>query len=197
MELGVFPLGLADAKRVLSSIGVSGTESIAGVLGEWPEREHLNLSFNEMEDGGARALGEHLRKCERLTHLDWALNQIQEDRVGSLAVSISSCSRLRSLVLDQNAFGQEGMVKLAKGLKCCVALETLNLVACGVGEGGFLALTEMVLEHLQTNLIEVDVRENRVMIDGGRSALIDHAIRSWERTGLRLEVEEGEGEQDV
>ena len=159
---------LAHLDLSYNDIEAGGAERLAGVLGQCAALAHLNLCNNRIGVGGAERLAGVLAQCPALAHLDLGFNQIGPDGAERLAGVLAQCTALAHLDLGYNDIGAAGAASLAGVLGQCTALAHLDLSSNQIGAGGAESLAGALGQC--TALAHLNVGHNDIEAGGGLRA---------------------------
>lgn len=109
---------------------------LAETLPKCERLEHLDLTGNQLANGGTIKIASVITNCMRLKHLGLAANRIADDGAVEIASSLPGCRRLQKLGLARNLIGDRGAQKLANAIPHCQQLEELDLGGNEIGEVG-------------------------------------------------------------
>jgi Ran GTPase-activating protein (RanGAP) involved in mRNA processing and transport len=115
--------------------GKSAAAALANGLETSTALRRLNLSNNTLGDDGVGVLATKL-KVAALTHLDLSYCNVGEPGAKNIGPLLAKCRSLRQLYFSANRIGPKGAVYLARGLQACTALECLYLNYCEIGDAG-------------------------------------------------------------
>uniref|UniRef100_A0A3B1K5P1 NACHT domain-containing protein n=1 Tax=Astyanax mexicanus TaxID=7994 RepID=A0A3B1K5P1_ASTMX len=126
--------------------------------------KELDLSENELWDGGVKLLSEGLKsshcKLEKLRLVGCNFTGYSCSDLSSVLESVNSS--LKELDLSENELRDDGVKKLSKGLKSShCKLEKLRLVGCNFTSFSCSGLSS-VLESVNSSLKELDLSENKL-----------------------------------
>jgi len=110
-----------------SSIGAKGAAALAEAVqhGDVPLKT-LSLGYNQVADGGARALAEMLKSNTMLTSIDLGSNSIGDEGVTALAEALEINHVLTTMNIAYNEIGDDGAHVLADMLERNTVLTTLH-----------------------------------------------------------------------
>jgi len=91
-----------------------GVVWLAGVLVQCPALAHLDLSYNDIEAGGAERLAGVLGQCAALAHLNLEGNKIGDAGAERLAGVLGQCTALAHLNLSFNGISDAGAERLTE-----------------------------------------------------------------------------------
>jgi hypothetical protein len=91
-----------------------GVVWLAGVLVQCPALAHLDLSYNDIEAGGAERLAGVLGQCAALAHLNLEGNKIGDAGAELLAGVLGQCTALTHLNLSFNGISDAGAERLTE-----------------------------------------------------------------------------------
>ena len=97
----------------------NNTLNYAKHLKKYSKLFSLDISYNQIGDGGADSIAEVLPYCISLANLDLCGNQIGDDGVYCFEKVLSQCLVLRYINLDKNKISNEGSDHLAEVLSEC------------------------------------------------------------------------------
>ncbi|KAJ0026645.1 hypothetical protein NQD34_017645, partial [Periophthalmus magnuspinnatus] len=111
-----------------------------------PSLTKLDLSFNYIEDRGARAISKLLTRS-KLKTLTLYCTAIRDHGAKAFAHSLSTNTTLEELNLSLNLVGDEGGQAIATALLSNSSLKTLNLGGTEVGEQTAIALSNVLIHN--------------------------------------------------
>jgi len=145
---------------------------IGRALSHCPGLLNLNLSENEIDDEGAKAIGRALSSCLLLEYVDLSSNGIGDEGVRAIARALSHCPGLKVLQLGGNEIGDGGAVAIAQGLSNCPLLKELHLSHNHIGDEGARAIAQDVIKGSLT-LEVIDIGNNPGVGDDCLPHLLD------------------------
>ena len=126
--------------------------------------QSLDLSDNNIDVNGAKALAEVVQQSKCLEKLDVSHNCIGADGGKALAEALRTAPSLRVLNISGNHIGVAGTMAIAKALKYNNTLQVLNISYNDISVAGAEALGEAVCTN--TGLQELDMSCNEIGDDG-------------------------------
>ena len=125
----------------------------------------LDISFNYIGSGGAKAIAESLNNCTHLEELIIGHNHLWEDGAYALASTFSHYAQcICTLDITNNRIKIKGCKELAKVLQHCVNLRILYMSYNSIGSDGALVFAE-ALKHCR-NLLKLDISLNDLGNEG-------------------------------
>ena len=147
-----------------NEIDDGGAKELAANLHHCTQLKKLDLSGNEIGVDGAKELAANLHHCTQLNKLDLAGNEIGVDGAKELAANLHHCTQLNKLDLAGNEIGVDGTKELAANLHHCTQLNKLDLSDNGIGDDGAKELAANF--HHCTQLSELNLSDNGIGVDG-------------------------------
>jgi len=108
---------------------------------------HLTLSYNNLNDNGAKTIVEYAQRNKNLTDLTLGSCRIGSEGGRYLGEGFTHNTSLLSLYLSANKIGDEGGKAMGKIIKTNGFLRYLSLYGCNIGEDGI----ESIFESLGRN----------------------------------------------
>ena len=105
---------------------------------------YLDLSFNQISDEGATALGRALKGNMTLQQLNLGRNQISDEGANALGRALKGNTTLKELYLHDNQISDEGGMALAHALKANTTLQLLYLGDNQISDEGVTALGSLL-----------------------------------------------------
>uniref|UniRef100_A0A2K6MI05 Protein NLRC5 n=1 Tax=Rhinopithecus bieti TaxID=61621 RepID=A0A2K6MI05_RHIBE len=161
-------LSLSELKtfRLTSScVNTRGLAHLASGLGHCHHLEELDLSNNQFDEEGIKALMRALEGKWMLKRLDLGHLLLNSSALTLLTHGLSHMTRLQSLRLNRNSIGDVGCCHLSEALRAATSLEELDLSHNQIGDAG--------VQHLATilpglpELRKIDLSVNSISPAGG------------------------------
>uniref|UniRef100_A0A2K6R9N6 Protein NLRC5 n=1 Tax=Rhinopithecus roxellana TaxID=61622 RepID=A0A2K6R9N6_RHIRO len=161
-------LSLSELKtfRLTSScVNTRGLAHLASGLGHCHHLEELDLSNNQFDEEGTKALMRALEGKWMLKRLDLGHLLLNSSAFTLLTHGLSHMTRLQSLRLNRNSIGDVGCCHLSEALRAATSLEELDLSHNQIGDAG--------VQHLATilpglpELRKIDLSMNSISPAGG------------------------------
>nr|XP_054309149.1 protein NLRC5 isoform X6 [Pongo pygmaeus] len=161
-------LSLSELKtfRLTSScVSTEGLAHLASGLGHCHHLEELDLSNNQFDEEGTKALMRTLEGKWMLKRLDLSHLLLNSSTLAFLTHGLSHMTRLQSLRLNRNSIGDVGCCHLSEALRAATSLEELDLSHNQIGDAG--------VQHLATilpglpELRKIDLSVNSISSAGG------------------------------
>ncbi|XP_054389916.1 protein NLRC5 isoform X2 [Pongo abelii] len=161
-------LSLSELKtfRLTSScVSTEGLAHLASGLGHCHHLEELDLSNNQFDEEGTKALMRTLEGKWMLKRLDLSHLLLNSSTLAFLTHGLSHMTRLQSLRLNRNSIGDVGCRHLSEALRAATSLEELDLSHNQIGDAG--------VQHLATilpglpELRKIDLSVNSISSAGG------------------------------
>ncbi|XP_030780956.1 protein NLRC5 isoform X1 [Rhinopithecus roxellana] len=161
-------LSLSELKtfRLTSScVNTRGLAHLASGLGHCHHLEELDLSNNQFDEEGTKALMRALEGKWMLKRLDLGHLLLNSSAFTLLTHGLSHMTRLQSLRLNRNSIGDVGCCHLSEALRAATSLEELDLSHNQIGDAG--------VQHLATilpglpELRKIDLSVNSISPAGG------------------------------
>ncbi|XP_077842200.1 protein NLRC5 isoform X7 [Macaca mulatta] len=161
-------LSLSELKtfRLTSScVSTEGLAHLASGLGHCHHLEELDLSNNQFDEEGTKALMRALEGKWMLKRLDLGHLLLNSSALTLLTHGLSHMTRLQSLRLKRNSIGDVGCCHLSEALRAATSLEELDLSHNQIGDAG--------VQHLATilpglpELRKIDLSVNSISPAGG------------------------------
>ena len=159
---------LASLSLAGHAIGAEGAKVLGrSLMGKFNSQlTHLDLSSNELGEGGAAALGVALQSNVALTELSLTACGLGDADCTALAKGLLVNTVLASLALGGNKVGPAGCTALAGALRKNITLRSLHLEKNWVGNEGATALAESL--KVNAGLTLLDISENQIHEPGMR-----------------------------
>nr|XP_055220273.1 protein NLRC5 isoform X2 [Gorilla gorilla gorilla] len=161
-------LSLSELKtfRLTSScVSTEGLARLASGLGHCHHLEELDLSNNQFDEEGTKALMRALEGKWMLKRLDLSHLLLNSSTLALLTHRLSHMTCLQSLRLNRNSIGDVGCCHLSEALRAATSLEELDLSHNQIGDAG--------VQHLATilpglpELRKIDLSVNSISSAGG------------------------------
>ncbi|NP_001371884.1 protein NLRC5 isoform 5 [Homo sapiens] len=161
-------LSLSELKtfRLTSScVSTEGLAHLASGLGHCHHLEELDLSNNQFDEEGTKALMRALEGKWMLKRLDLSHLLLNSSTLALLTHRLSQMTCLQSLRLNRNSIGDVGCCHLSEALRAATSLEELDLSHNQIGDAG--------VQHLATilpglpELRKIDLSGNSISSAGG------------------------------
>nr|XP_055153895.1 protein NLRC5 isoform X5 [Symphalangus syndactylus] len=161
-------LSLSELKtfRLTSScVSTEGLAHLASGLGHCHHLEELDLSNNQFDEEGTKALMRALEGKWMLKRLDLSHLLLSSSTLALLTHGLSHMTCLQSLRLNRNSIGDVGCCHLSEALRAATSLEELDLSHNRIGDAG--------VQHLATvlpglpELRKIDLSVNSISPAGG------------------------------
>uniref|UniRef100_G1QQE4 NLR family CARD domain containing 5 n=1 Tax=Nomascus leucogenys TaxID=61853 RepID=G1QQE4_NOMLE len=161
-------LSLSELKtfRLTSScVSTEGLAHLASGLGHCHHLEELDLSNNQFDEEGTKALMRALEGKWMLKRLDLSHLLLNSSTLALLTHGLSHMTCLQSLRLNRNSIGDVGCCHLSEALRAATSLEELDLSHNRIGDAG--------VQHLATilpglpELRKIDLSVNSISSAGG------------------------------
>ncbi|XP_054309141.2 protein NLRC5 isoform X3 [Pongo pygmaeus] len=161
-------LSLSELKtfRLTSScVSTEGLAHLASGLGHCHHLEELDLSNNQFDEEGTKALMRTLEGKWMLKRLDLSHLLLNSSTLAFLTHGLSHMTCLQSLRLNRNSIGDVGCRHLSEALRAATSLEELDLSHNQIGDAG--------VQHLATilpglpELRKIDLSVNSISSAGG------------------------------
>lgn len=111
-----------------NNISWEGAPSIAVILCSCDLLEHLNISFNELQDEGIIIISEALSTTKsRLKQLDLASNYFECGGAKALSNAVRKCTMLETLDIEENPIGDTGAGWMASAVRWCKTIKFLRM----------------------------------------------------------------------
>ena len=146
-----------------NNIGDGGAIALAEALKVNASLTVLYLMSNGISPAGASALAEMLKLNTSLTVLNLNYNNIGAG-ASALAEVFKVNTSLTDLDLNNNNIGDGGAIVLAEALKVNTSLTVLDLSSNNIGDGGAIALAEALKVH--TSPMALDLYNNSIGAGG-------------------------------
>ena len=137
----------------------------------------MKLSFKNIGDEGAKAIGEALKSNKTLTNLDVRHNKIQSEGAKAIGRALKSNKTLTSLNLQSNEIEDEGMQAIGEALK---SNRTLTSLVFGPREIGYAE------SRTREHLLDRNLNHAQSFEDSFRAGNFDDLEEYFERGGPRL-----------
>ncbi|XP_055015772.1 LOW QUALITY PROTEIN: uncharacterized protein LOC129410857, partial [Boleophthalmus pectinirostris] len=131
-----------------------------------PSLTKLDLSFNCIEDRGARAIGKLLTQS-KLKTLKLYNTMIRDHGAKAIAHGLSTNTTLEELNLSLNRVGDEGGEAIATALVNNSSLKTLDLGGNEVGELTAIALSKVLIQN--PTLTRISLLFCKLGVEGGKA----------------------------
>ena len=164
---------LNDLDLTYNKIGGVGAEHVATLLNMNNKHiAKLNLSLNSIGPQGASYFQLPLQYNHTLLELNLSRNNIQDDGAKAIAQGLldSSDTKLHTLDLSWNSLTNEGAFALAHVLREKSLLRSLKLASNAIGDDGVNAIADAL--HSDLALIELDIVGNQMRNPSGLVQLI-------------------------
>ena len=126
----------------------------------------LDLSFNDIDDTGAKSLSQAHTVNSSLTSLDLCSNRIGDAGAKSLSHALTLNSNLTSLSLRGNNIGDTGAESLSQALTVNSSLTDLDLRRNRIGYNGAASFSKALKRN--SSLTSLDLSENSVGATGAK-----------------------------
>ena len=161
----------------LKSLGVSNNnisaqcvETLAKTLQRSQHLIKLDISWNDLGDGGANSFAYALHSMKSLQNLDVSFNHIGDEGAKTLARVLSTNVSLATLTLSDNDIGPDGAAALAEALHKNMCLQELNVSGNNIGDEGAKGLARALCSN--ESLRTLNIYHSSVSIVGA-SALAE------------------------
>uniref|UniRef100_A0A2K5K0Z1 Protein NLRC5 n=1 Tax=Colobus angolensis palliatus TaxID=336983 RepID=A0A2K5K0Z1_COLAP len=161
-------LSLSELKtfRLTSScVSTEGLTHLASGLGHCHHLEELDLSNNQFDEEGTKALMRALEGKWMLKRLDLSHLLLNSSALTLLTHGLSHMTCLQSLRLNRNSIGDVGCCHLSEALRAATSLEELDLSHNQIGDAGVQHLAT-ILPRLP-ELRKIDLSVNSISPAGG------------------------------
>uniref|UniRef100_A0A2K6MHY2 Protein NLRC5 n=1 Tax=Rhinopithecus bieti TaxID=61621 RepID=A0A2K6MHY2_RHIBE len=156
---------LTPTRLTSSCVNTRGLAHLASGLGHCHHLEELDLSNNQFDEEGIKALMRALEGKWMLKRLDLGHLLLNSSALTLLTHGLSHMTRLQSLRLNRNSIGDVGCCHLSEALRAATSLEELDLSHNQIGDAG--------VQHLATilpglpELRKIDLSVNSISPAGG------------------------------
>uniref|UniRef100_A0A2K6R9N8 Protein NLRC5 n=1 Tax=Rhinopithecus roxellana TaxID=61622 RepID=A0A2K6R9N8_RHIRO len=156
---------LTPTRLTSSCVNTRGLAHLASGLGHCHHLEELDLSNNQFDEEGTKALMRALEGKWMLKRLDLGHLLLNSSAFTLLTHGLSHMTRLQSLRLNRNSIGDVGCCHLSEALRAATSLEELDLSHNQIGDAG--------VQHLATilpglpELRKIDLSMNSISPAGG------------------------------
>uniref|UniRef100_F6RIP1 Protein NLRC5 n=1 Tax=Macaca mulatta TaxID=9544 RepID=F6RIP1_MACMU len=156
---------LTPTRLTSSCVSTEGLAHLASGLGHCHHLEELDLSNNQFDEEGTKALMRALEGKWMLKRLDLGHLLLNSSALTLLTHGLSHMTRLQSLRLKRNSIGDVGCCHLSEALRAATSLEELDLSHNQIGDAG--------VQHLATilpglpELRKIDLSVNSISPAGG------------------------------
>ena len=129
-------------------------QPLAEVLPHCPGLEHLDISWNAIEDEGLQMLAPSIAGCTRIKKLVLAANFLGDDGAETLAPILARLPQLEVLDVSRNGLTGTGLASIAEALPHCPKISTL-LLSHNITANDVDSLTSVI--PLLQNLVVLDL----------------------------------------
>uniref|UniRef100_A0A2I3SLU3 Protein NLRC5 n=1 Tax=Pan troglodytes TaxID=9598 RepID=A0A2I3SLU3_PANTR len=156
---------LTPTRLTSSCVSTEGLAHLASGLGHCHHLEELDLSNNQFDEEGTKALMRALEGKWMLKRLDLSHLLLNSSTLALLTHRLSHMTCLQSLRLNRNSIGDVGCCHLSEALRAATSLEELDLSHNQIGDAG--------VQHLATilpglpELRKIDLSVNSISSAGG------------------------------
>lgn len=148
-------------------------QDFSDMISENTTLRYLKMSY--VNDNGAIALSESLRRNTSLHTLDLSQNNISDEGMIALAESLKINTSLIRIYLSHNDITDEGAIAFAETLKINTSIRRLHLSHNDITDDGSIALAESLV--INTSVLTLNLARNRIS-DEGAIALDDSLRRN-------------------
>uniref|UniRef100_A0A2K5K102 Protein NLRC5 n=1 Tax=Colobus angolensis palliatus TaxID=336983 RepID=A0A2K5K102_COLAP len=158
-------LPLTPTRLTSSCVSTEGLTHLASGLGHCHHLEELDLSNNQFDEEGTKALMRALEGKWMLKRLDLSHLLLNSSALTLLTHGLSHMTCLQSLRLNRNSIGDVGCCHLSEALRAATSLEELDLSHNQIGDAGVQHLAT-ILPRLP-ELRKIDLSVNSISPAGG------------------------------
>jgi protein tyrosine phosphatase/Ran GTPase-activating protein (RanGAP) involved in mRNA processing and transport len=172
-------LSTSDAPPVGNALGREGSEGLARLIEKCHNLHHLKLADCNIDCHNLTIIAKGLRKTTSLKTLDLSYNHVDDEGARELGGVLEINHSLQGLSLWKNQVTSEGMKHLAKGLGCNDTLQWLGLGCNSISDDGIITLTDALIDNIsECKLSWLALGDNKIT-DRGIEKLAEFLTAGW------------------